>query len=91
MSFKHLTIKVSGQVQGINFRSETRKEAKNLDISGFAKNESDGSVLIEAEGTEKNLDKLVKWCQRGPLFAKVEKVEIEEKEITGYENFEIKY
>jgi len=41
--------------------------------------------------TEKNLDKLVKWCQRGPLFAKVEKVEIEEKEITGYENFEIKY
>ena len=90
-NLKHLTIKIYGRVQGINFRFYTREKAQSLDVAGFVKNEPDNSVLIEAEGTKENLGKLMTWCKSGPLRAEVERVTIEEKDIVGYKNFEIKY
>lgn len=86
---KHFTIRVFGQVQGVFFRASTQKEAKNLNITGFAKNEPDGSVYIEAEGDPKSLNKFLKWCQNGPHWAKVDKVNIEEKPIKSYSQFNI--
>ena len=73
---KHLNIKIYGQVQGVFFRVNARKEAEKLGIKIDARNEPDGTVYIEAEGEEKDLDKLIKWCQKGPALAKVEKIEI---------------
>ncbi|TSC77700.1 MAG: acylphosphatase [Parcubacteria group bacterium Gr01-1014_24] len=90
-NLKHLTVKIYGRVQGINFRSSAREEAENLNIKGFVRNERDDSVLIEAEGTKENLEELLAWCKKGPLRAEVERVEIEEKDIVGYKNFEIQY
>ena len=45
-------------------------------ITCSARNESDGSVYIDVEGEEKDLEKFVEWCHLGPSLAKVEKVEI---------------
>lgn len=76
---KHLNIKIYGRVQGVGFRLSAKSVAEKLNITGFARNESDGSVFIEAEGEKENLEKFLEWCERGPLFAKVEKVVVEEE------------
>lgn len=88
---KHLDIQIYGRVQGINFRWYARRQARKLKINGYVKNLPDGSVLIEAEGEPVRLDELTAWCKKGPWFAKVERVEVVEREIFGYTEFEIKY
>lgn len=72
---KHLVIKIYGKVQGVSFRYCTKEKAHELDIFGFVYNKSDGTVYIEAEGEENSLKKFLKWCQKGPETAKIEKVD----------------
>ena len=74
---QHLNIKIFGRVQGVLFRASAKKKAEELQIIGFARNEPNGSVYIEAEGEKENLEKFLNWCHKGPLFATVEKVESE--------------
>lgn len=86
---KHLNIKVFGKVQGIFFRAKASEQADWLGIVGFARNESDGSVYIEAEGEEEELDKFLEWCHKGPLLAKVEKVESSVGNLKKFSKFEV--
>jgi acylphosphatase len=73
----HLNIKIHGRVQGVFFRQSAREKAGELNISGFARNDPDGAVYIEAEGEENNLRKFLEWCRKGPAPASVEKLEFE--------------
>jgi acylphosphatase len=86
----HYKIQIWGSVQGIGFRWATHRKAASLKLTGYVQNQPDGSVLIEAEGDEQSLDKLVSWCHRGPLFAKVSEVKVEKNSSIGYNEFEIK-
>ncbi len=70
-----LSIRITGKVQGVFFRHESKKIAEGLGITGIVRNEKDGSVFIEAEGEREALDKLLLWAKTGPRYAKVEKVE----------------
>jgi len=79
MSVKHLEIKIFGRVQGVFFRHSAKQKAEELNIKGFAKNEPDGTVYIEAEGEEENLKQFLDWCYQGSPFALVEKVEFQFK------------
>lgn len=83
-------IKVKGKVQGVFYRSSTQAKAKELGLSGWVKNEEDGSVLIEAEGEEQKLEKLIDWCRQGPGAAVVNDVEYQELEPQGKNGFEVK-
>ena len=74
---KSLRVRIFGEVQGVAFRYEALRMAEELDIRGFARNEPDGSVYIEAEAGERDLFLFLKWCRRGPALARVEKVEYE--------------
>lgn len=74
---KHLNIKIFGFVQGVFFRFSAQEKAKILGINGFVRNESDGTVYIEAEGEEDDLRQFLNWCHKGPSGARVEKVESE--------------
>lgn len=84
---KHLNIKIFGRVQGIFYRVTAKEEAEKLGINGFARNESDGSVYIEAEGEKENLDKFISWCHKGPALAKIEKVTTEEGSLKNFPSF----
>jgi acylphosphatase len=53
----------------------TCEEADRLGLKGWVRNCPDGSVEIVAEGEEKDLATLVKWCHHGPSYAKVHSVE----------------
>ncbi len=87
---RHLNIKIHGRVQGVFFRHSAKQKAKELGIKGFAQNEPDGAVYIEAEGEEINLKQFLDWCRRGPTFARVEKVESEFKsELQNFNEFVI--
>jgi len=88
---KHLNIKIYGQVQGVSFRYYSQEKARELELAGFARNDPDGVVYIEAEGEEENLEKFLDWCRRGPSWAKVEKIEVKGGEIKKYKDFEIRY
>lgn len=85
----HYNIKVIGKVQGVWFRDSTRKKALELGLSGFVRNEDDGSVYIEAEGEKDALDKLIAWCAVGPPLAEVAKVELKEGRLQDFTGFEI--
>ena len=52
-----------GNVQNIGFRFEVQSHAKPLGITGYAKNNDDGSVTAELQGSEKNINKVIKSLQ----------------------------
>lgn len=86
---QHLNIRVYGLVQGVFFRATAKEEAEKLNIAGFAQNESDNSVYIEAEGDKENLDKFIKWCNIGPSMAQVEKAVVEDGKLKSFSSFEV--
>ena len=78
MTIKHVSIRVSGRVQGVFFRAATKEKADELQIKGKVWNNDDGSVSIEAEGEEQNLERFLAWCRQGPPSARVDRCEIKE-------------
>jgi acylphosphatase len=82
-------INVSGRVQGVGFRYNAAKEARNHGITGFIKNLSNGEVYIEAEGSSNDLKSFVEWCKRGPVFGNVESVNVDSYPPVNYDDFRI--
>ena len=82
---------VSGKVQGVFFRANTKKEANHLKLTGWVRNLEDGRVEFVAEGEENDLARLIKWAKEGPSLAKVDDLQIEWKEHEGeFNSFKIK-
>ncbi|MGA2655588.1 MAG: acylphosphatase [Gammaproteobacteria bacterium] len=70
-------IKVIGQVQGVFYRAFTQKIAQDLKLTGWVRNEQDGSVLVVACGDEASLNKLIQLLHQGPPAANVTEVRVE--------------
>ena len=68
---KRLNLIISGKVQGVFFRHNTQKLAKQLNLTGWVKNNKDGCVELIAEGEESQLKQLLEFCKQGPLGAEV--------------------
>lgn len=83
---------ISGRVQGVFFRANTKKRARELGIKGWVKNLPDGRVEVMAEGEEEEVKELVEWCKSGSRHAEVTNVEVEYGEYQGeLGDFEIRY
>lgn len=82
-------IRVSGRVQGVFYRAFVQRNAQDLGITGWTRNEEDGSVSVFACGTEDKLAQLIKALHQGPLAAKVENVLVEPTEIQTLTDFVI--
>ncbi|HII85999.1 TPA: acylphosphatase [Candidatus Bathyarchaeota archaeon] len=83
---------VEGRVQGVFFRSRTKREAEAVDVKGWVINRSDGQVETVFEGEEPAVKKMIEFCKRGPPGAKVVKVSISLGDYTGeFSEFEIRY
>lgn len=87
----HYDIKISGKVQGVGYRAFVLRIARNFGIKGYVKNKVDGSVYIEAEGTQELLDQFIIQCKDGPGWARVEKVLKSEAPVQSYKEFTVKY
>lgn len=85
-------ILVSGQVQGVGYRSFLVKRAMRINVQGWVRNIEKGMVEIVCEGRKEDVLILVEQCKRGPQFARVSNVDV--KWENGFENigsFFIKY
>jgi acylphosphatase len=85
-------ILISGQVQGVFFRSNTIHVANELGVRGWIKNLPNGMVEVVAEGNKQKLDRLIEFCREGPEGAKVENIEIKwEKPKNEFEGFDVMF
>jgi acylphosphatase len=83
---------ISGRVQGVFFRSETRHEAKSHSVTGWVHNLPDGRVEAVFESEEENVQWLIEFCKRGPRGAGVMSISATFEAYTGeFEDFEIRY
>jgi acylphosphatase len=80
-------VRVSGHVQGVWFRSSAEREAAARGVAGFARNERDGSVLLELEGEPAAVDAVIAWCRLGPPRARVDAVTVEDLAPQGARGF----
>ena len=67
-------LRIHGSVQGVFFRAKGQQKALELELSGWIRNNSDGSVEVIAEGVEEQLKTMVEWCRAGPPDAIVKQV-----------------
>jgi acylphosphatase len=83
---------VSGRVQGVFFRSETRYEAKRRNVAGWVRNTWDGRVEAVFEGEKEDVEKVIDFCRRGPSGARVMKIDIRwEDYIEEFKEFKVRY
>ncbi|HET6166168.1 MAG TPA: acylphosphatase [Marmoricola sp.] len=87
---KAVDVRITGMVQGVSFRAYTREQARGLGVSGWVRNEPDGSVSGHFEGPGRAVDALVEWCRHGPAYADVEHVEVTRGESTGAADFAVR-
>jgi acylphosphatase len=72
-----------GDVQGVGFRYAVRRVARDLGLTGFAENRTDGSVLVEAEGPPEGLEILESFLRSGPRLAIVTSLDSLREQATG--------
>ncbi|MDR0452933.1 MAG: acylphosphatase [Treponema sp.] len=82
--------RVDGRVQGVGFRYTCLCEGRRLGLSGWVRNNPDGSVEVWAEGPEARLDALIEWLRHGPPYARVDSLDYERRAPLGaYRGFTV--
>jgi len=81
---------VSGQVQGVFFRSATESVARRLGLSGWVRNLPDGRVELVACGTASKLGELEQWLWQGPPRARVTQVTAEDATEQSFADFSVR-
>ncbi|MBD3249888.1 acylphosphatase [Candidatus Woesearchaeota archaeon] len=92
MMKKRIHLIIKGNVQGVFFRANAKKKAISLGLTGWVRNDPDGTVETVAEGEKSRLDEFKSWCLKGPSSAEVSDVDSETQEATGeFTTFSIRY
>jgi acylphosphatase len=82
---------VHGRVQGVSFRASTLDHALELGLTGWVRNQSDGTVEVTAEGDRDTLESLAAFLNQGPNAARVTRVDLDWRPATnGFTHFGIR-
>ena len=87
----HYSIQIYGRVQNVGFRYFVVLKAGEYQITGTVKNESDGIVVVEAEGTNEQLDIFLADLKEGPGWARVDDVKVSQPPVADYNEFRVVY
>ena len=83
---------ISGRVQGVFFRVETRRAAERIGVSGWVRNLPDGNVEALFEGSRDRIEEVIQWCHQGAPASRVSHVDLEWGTYTGeFDGFDITY
>ena len=82
-----LRCRVEGRVQGVFYRASTRNKARELGVTGCARNLPDGAVEVLACGPPAAVRALRDWLWQGPSHAEVEAVECREESFQEHSGF----
>ena len=74
----------SGWVQGVGFRYRARHAAELLGATGWVRNEYDGSVTMEIQGTEEQIDGVILAIERG-RYVKIENMDVRTIRVVPHE------
>lgn len=83
-------VHVSGRVQGVFYRANTREQADRLGVAGWVRNLPDGRVEAVFEGPRDRVEQAVEWCHEGSPAADVEGVDVAWEDPGGLDGFEIR-
>ena len=81
---------VSGRVQGVFYRSETRSTADKLGIDGWVCNLPDGRVEAVFEGKKTAVEAMLNWCHQGSPAAQVSEVRVDYTQVQGISGFQVR-
>ncbi len=73
---KQFEATIYGRVQGVSFRYYTQQEAQKWGVNGWVANQRDGAVKVVAQGAEAALKSFIPFLRRGPIAARVQKVDL---------------
>jgi acylphosphatase len=83
---------VSGLVQGVYYRDNTRRVAERNEVTGWVKNMPGSGVEALLEGEREDVERVIEWAQQGPPGAIVESVEVDWRPYSGqFYSFEVRY
>ena len=83
---------ISGRVQGVFFRVETKRAADGFGVCGWVRNRRDGTVEALFEGDQDRVDAVLEWCKEGPAHARVSTVNVDWEAYAGeFTAFDITY
>lgn len=90
---QRMELRITGRVQGVGFRNFTVRRAGRLpSVTGWVRNNADGSVSVVAEGLSSELDSLRDAVSEGPRMARVDSLEETRDDPTGeFESFRVRY
>lgn len=77
-------LRIIGLVQGVGYRASFEAQARALQLSGWVRNRTDGSVEALVQGPPDAVDKIIAWSKRGPSSARVTEVVIGEAEDAAF-------
>jgi acylphosphatase len=83
---------VSGMVQGVNFRANTRSAARRMGVNGWVRNLPDGRVEAVIEGDSQSVETMLAWLRKGPTFSRVDSIDVRDEAPTGeFSDFQVTY
>jgi acylphosphatase len=80
---------VHGRVQGVFFRDTTRRRAVEVGVSGWVRNNPEGTVEAAFEGDDAAVERMLRFAREGPRGATIERVEVFEEPLEGLSGFRI--
>jgi acylphosphatase len=84
-------LRIFGRIQGVGFRYWAFRQAARLRVTGWIRNEADGTVSCECRGREEDLNAFVEALRAGPPGARVDKVDIRNgSPAAAWRSFEIR-
>lgn len=83
---------ISGRVQGVYFRASTQQECQALGLTGWVRNQRDGTVQAVLEGPRDKVEQAIAWCHQGPPTARVSQVQVTWAPASGeFTEFGVRY
>jgi acylphosphatase len=87
-----VSVIISGKVQGVWFRANTKEKADQIGVVGWVRNNPNGCVEAFFQGPEGIIQEMIGWCYKGPALALVKDLKIEKREpLDSLKDFQIKY
>ena len=82
---------ISGIVQGVGYRWSCNREARALGLTGWVRNLPDGRVEAVLQGAREQVERMIKWCYRGPSEAQVSDIAVSyEDALEDFKDFGIR-
>lgn len=78
-----------GRVQGVGFRYRAEYVAENYGVTGWVRNLYDGSVEMEAEGTERGIDDMIIAIEKG-TYIEIQDMSVKTIPVEGSSYFEVR-